>query len=394
MKINEDISVRKQSVDEKYSPEAVNFIKEILADQMKNQVGIENQELFGTFPSVFIQDATRFKLPIKYKEQYPGFSNQIGQSSGMSIQFVYDAKQSKINYIHIHSALENDSNYANELDWLTPDSLLIRDLGYFSMKSLKNIKRKNAKYISRLKPKTALFKKVGEEYIRIDMKKLLQKMKKQSILFIDEEFYISTSEKEISRVCIFLIPEEVREARIRKNKKVNSGKKHQCTDEFSIWSAFNIFITNVDPSQHSIDQIAKLYKIRWQIELIFKTWKSFYRIDRIKNMKIIRIECYMYASLLYLFLNWQIYNLVQKVYSDIYISHMKFAKILILNKEKIRDIIVADDYLKLEEIINKIDKICVQLERKNGKISSEEIASSQTKELPLKRRFGMPDQTS
>ncbi|HXA02218.1 MAG TPA: hypothetical protein VNW99_09525, partial [Cytophagaceae bacterium] len=78
------------------------------------------------------------------KSIYPGFTNQCHQSSGMAIQFVYDVKKNMMNYINIHSALANDSLSSKRLDWLTSNSLLIRDLGYFSMESIKSIKDKNA----------------------------------------------------------------------------------------------------------------------------------------------------------------------------------------------------------------------------------------------------------
>lgn len=392
--VYEEVSLRKQSLHDRYNVQAVEFVKQILSDQMKNQIGIKDSDLYGTFPSIFVQDATRFKLPEEYKSVYPGYSNQRGQSSGMGIQFVYDVKQSTINYINLHSALANDSVYANQLEWLTPGSLLIRDLGYFSMDAIKNIEKKQAYYLSRLKPKTTLYKREGNELTRIDMGKLLSKMKRYNIPFIEDELYVSTSDKVISRVCIFLMPEKVRQERIRKNKTTNKGKKHSCTEEFGIWSAFNIFITNVSQEQCSIEAISKLYKIRWQIELVFKTWKSYYRIDRIKSMKLQRIECYMYASLLYFYLNWQLYNSMQLAYQDIYISHIKFTKFILLNKDKMREVFTTNNNTLLKYILNKIDKKCIQLEIKKGKTSSIEIAQYHRKKLSLNQRKGKPGLSS
>jgi hypothetical protein len=41
-----------------------------------------------------------------------------------------------------------------------------------------------------------------------------------------------------------------------------------------------------------------LYSLRWQIELLFKTWKSFFEIDHCKEIKKERLECHLYGQLI------------------------------------------------------------------------------------------------
>ncbi|MBC7511350.1 MAG: transposase [Ferruginibacter sp.] len=36
-----------------------------------------------------------------------------------------------------------------------------------------------------------------------------------------------------------------------------------------------VFVNNVGAEKLTVQQAYELYKIRWQIELMFKTWKSF-----------------------------------------------------------------------------------------------------------------------
>ncbi len=63
-------------------------------------------------------------------------------------------------------------------------------------------------------------------------------------------------------------------------------------------TGINIYITNIAweivPKEHVHD----LYSLRWQVEIVFKTWKSFFQIDRCKDVKRERLECHLYGQLI------------------------------------------------------------------------------------------------
>jgi hypothetical protein len=59
--------------------------------------------------------------------------------------------------------------------------------------------------------------------------------------------------------------------------------------------------------------IRSFYRLRWQIELIFKIWKSIGKIRAVKKVKQPRLECYVYAKLIFIVLGWQLLWRVAKV---------------------------------------------------------------------------------
>jgi IS4 transposase len=73
----------------------------------------------------------------------------------------------------------------------------------------------------------------------------------------------------------------------------------------------NLFVTNVKREICSATAVYELYRLRWQIELVFKTWKSNLNLHKIHNMNKIRIECMLWVKLIGILLNWSIFLLFQ-----------------------------------------------------------------------------------
>ncbi len=59
---------------------------------------------------------------------------------------------------------------------------------------------------------------------------------------------------------------------------------------------WSIFITNVPENKISAEQVLTIYRVRWQIELLFKLYKSHIRLDKLKG-KPCRVLCELYAKL-------------------------------------------------------------------------------------------------
>ncbi|WP_412676493.1 transposase [Aneurinibacillus migulanus] len=50
--------------------------------------------------------------------------------------------------------------------------------------------------------------------------------------------------------------------------------------------------------QYAKEAVYALYSLRWQIEILFKVWKSIFRIHRIKKVKKERLNCHLYGTLI------------------------------------------------------------------------------------------------
>lgn len=379
LRLRHGVKITKQSLHERFTDKAVAFFKQLLEMQLSSQIKKElDTGLLKRFTSVKIKDSTRFQLPKHLAADYPG-STGVASGAGVHIQFEFDLLNGHVSDLNPTDAMRQDQTDAAEtLKDVEKGSLLIRDLGYYSHHVLEGIDRAGAYYISRVKPSVMLYQADnGGGYSAIDLKKLHRDMKKNGLDHCEIPIFIG--EKKIAtRLIVEMLPEQVVAKRIAKAQKEARKKGRQLSKKYREYAALNLFITNVPTAWLPTCHVRTLYRLRWQVELRFKAWKSFCKLHKTKPMKKHRIECYLYASLLYIILNWEIainfLGIIWK-YEGLMISMMKFYKTIRQQTHRMRKVIVEDIETTQEFIFDlySISRELLLLEKRKKKVSLGEI---------------------
>jgi hypothetical protein len=88
-------------------------------------------------------------------------------------------------------------------------------------------------------------------------------------------------------------------ARRRRKAKKKARKQGQTnTKVYLQLLEWDILVTNLPAEVYTPALIFEFYGIRWQIELVFKTWKSQLKIAKIGNWRPERVLCQLYAILI------------------------------------------------------------------------------------------------
>lgn len=304
------LSIKKQSLSERFDEGAVKFIQGLLNRHLSTQISATlHKEKLGKviqhFSSIKIKDSTRFQVPECFKACYPG-STGAATGAGVHIQFEFDVINGKVNDLNVTDALRQDTTDAQQtVDGIEKGSLVIRDLGYFSTSVLEHVHRKEAYYITRAKPRmTFIHAQYGKQ---VNLATFYQHMKRNKL--IQMEIPVQVGDQKLpTRLIIEMLPEKEVQKRLAKASREAHKKGRSLSAEYKSGARLNLFITNVPRAWLATQQVRPLYQLRWQIELRFKAWKSFYSIDAIKKMQRWRFECYLYATLLLLMINLEIAN--------------------------------------------------------------------------------------
>ena len=327
------IEIRKQSLDERFNERTVNFVKSVLSRLIREQFSgvLYCEEFLSNFNNVRIKDSTKFNVPSHLKEHYRG-SGGSGSTSeaGICIQFEYDLKTGQFLDLTLTEAIRNDQQDAKETaEEVCKNDLVVRDLGYFSIPVLQNIHKKEAFFLSRLPSHLRVYDEKGVE---IDFKDLYAFMTKTGIEKSEKQVFIG-EEKLPVRLVFGLVPNPVYQQRLRIREKDAKKKGRQTKERTKFLLHFNLFITNSEAQILPLEKVMILYRFRWQVELMFKNWKSVFSIHSLQKMKEHRYITMLYIRLILIIVNLQIINHVQSIMSkqkinDSILSYQKTLKTL------------------------------------------------------------------
>lgn len=310
-------------------------------------------------------------------EKYPGNTGKAS-NSGMNIQFEFDLKTNNITNLSLHSKSENDyKNAHGSMPDIQEGELVIRDLGYISIGLLDQISKVKAFYLNRIKPQTIIFEKVNGKYIRLSLRSIIKKLRDSGAPYIERELYIGDKKYLPCRIIFILVPDD--KIKGRKKRQLAKSQRRGCKADPKVLEAIelNIFITNTSKEQVPSHEIYNVYRLRWQIELIFKAWKQASEINSLKKAKGHRIEAIIYAQLLWIITNWGIISTFIHYFFRLkgkLLSIFKCYKTLLLQKPEIRKALYSNTKLmkNLQQIVEDISEGHFR-EKRKGHLSSTQI---------------------
>lgn len=278
------------------------------------------------FKRILLQDSIAIKLPDNASEKYSGMANK----KGCKVQTTFDVLSNCFTNLFITPFTVNDQKYSHEIkNNITANDLIIRDLGYFTSAALNYINDIGAFFLSRIPAGTKVFNKEGKEI------NLLNYLNKKGE--IDEVLYIVKKSKIRVRIIAKKVSEE--KAKRRRYVKKRSCKRNPSKNCLALLS-WDIVVSNIFDEAIEGKTILALYRLRWKIEIIFKTWKSHCQIHKFhERISEKQIRIYLLVRLLTIILT-----------NDISAKLMPYA-----NPKKGNHKL---SYLSLmKHLLNKIDKI-------------------------------------
>lgn len=158
-----------------------------------------------------------------------------------------------------------------------------------------------AYFLSRFNHQTTLREVSGGRTERLD---LPHGLKHDSRALLEKAGLLGTRDCVPARLIAVRMPEAIVNERRRQARAVAKQRGYTPSQAHLTLLAWNLFITNVPATVWAPKTVAVAYTLRWQVELVFKAWKSGLHLATLTSTTKNSTLCYLYGRLLLIVLTF------------------------------------------------------------------------------------------
>jgi hypothetical protein len=250
-------------------------LSHIMSQLTMKVLGFEAGEAFSEFNRLILQDGSSFALHEALADVFPGRFNAMTPAA-IELHCTLDLLQDAPLTLYLSPDTDSEHDYRPEPQSLRGD-LFLADRDYLDLTYLRDIDRHGGFFMVRgkagLNPQR--IDAYGEDGQRLkscqgrDFQAIISKFPKRQRAELNVEWRI---EGEPFRVRLI----------------VRWNPEAKC---------FDYLLTNLPQNRYTISMICLGYKLRWQVELLFKEWKSYTNLHKFDTEKETISEALIWASL-------------------------------------------------------------------------------------------------
>jgi len=290
------VRVTPQGLDQRFTPRAAACLQKVLEAAVRrvltaDPVAIPVLQRFSG--GVWLFDSTIIPLPDALARLWPGCGrNQGPAQGGIKLQVCLDWLHGTLCGPLLQAGSAHDRLGILPTPCGSEGALHLADLGYFDLDRFQELSQQKHYWLTRVQINTRLYDAAGTKYTLPDL------LAKATTNRVDMPIALGADHRLPARVVAVRVPAAV--AAQRRKRMLKKARKLGKKIDPGRWALaeWTVYATNIPDSILQAQELLILARCRWQIELLFKLWKSEGRIDESRSDKPWRILCEVYAKLL------------------------------------------------------------------------------------------------
>ncbi len=350
------VDVSPQAIDRRFTDATTDLLRTVLSASMQQVVAADPVAipLLQRFTSVRVHDSTTISLPDALTSTWRGCGNDTDRgTAGLKCGVQLDLLTGAICGLDLVDGRASDQTLPVQHAPMPVGSLRLADLGFYNLAVLAQIHADGGYWLSRVQSNTLVAYPGGKPQPLISVLNDLGSMPSW-----DASVIIGGHTPIHARLIVRRVPKEVADQRRRRVYAEAKANGRSPTTAALALADWNVAITNVPRSMLSLPEAMVLMRIRWQIELLFKLWKSHGRVDEWRTTNPARILCEVYAKLIGLV--FQQWILAASSWADPERSLFKAAMIVASYTPELASAHMADQF---ERVLTRLARVIKRLAR-------------------------------
>jgi putative transposase len=266
------ISLSRQALHQRLSARAADFFRRCFVRLTGRVVETIHEPLPGKlaiYKDCALLDSTVLALANRLARLFPACRTNV-QKAALKIHARVSLTQQEVEAVLITGERVSDGKAVSLGQWVK-GRLLLFDLGYLDYGFLKAIREAGGAFCSRLKTTSnAIITSIREGCSKGEIGGTLNRpIYRGPLVDLDAQF--------------------------------GRGEGTLVARVVGLWDSniqdYHWFATSLDPGQFTGSEVGQIYRLRWQIELLFKEWKSLLRLADLPSGNENIVMCLLYATL-------------------------------------------------------------------------------------------------
>lgn len=266
---------------------------ELVSEVLRAQHGTEA----SFFSDVLIDDGSSFAVADGLKKVFPGRFTKV-KPAAVELHAHMSLKSDQLVSVALAPDKEAERQFLPSAESLPARSLSLRDRGYVDLEYFENLEGRGnglayliCRANDKLNPTVEEIRGTSRAFARKWRGKRLQQLPRS---YLRSGADLSVSWPRLGEKSLRLrLVIRCREPRVSKTRKKNLTAKERRYAAKNQWA---FLLTNL-PDRFSADAIVRLYRLRWQVELAFKEWKSYANLHALQTEHPAIVEGFIWASL-------------------------------------------------------------------------------------------------
>jgi hypothetical protein len=297
------VDVSPQAIDQRFTDATATLLHDVLLASIQHVIAADPVAIpiLQRFTSVRIHDSTSIKLPDALTAVWRGCGNNTSRgTAGLKCSVQLDLLTGAVCGLDLVDGRTSDYTVPVQHAIVPAGSLRLADLGFYSMDVLAALDGTGVYWLSRLPCKSRVTlpgRPTSSLMALLEQRRAVDQWETAALIGTHRQLPV--------RLMVRRVPQEIADQRRRRIRDEVTDKRRAPSAAALAGADWTVIITNAPATLLTLTEALLLTRIRWQVELLFKLWKSHGRLDEWRTTKPARILCELYAKLLaLLFQQW------------------------------------------------------------------------------------------